>query len=308
MRPFLAALLLLPATGLAQSGIVLTLNGAGTSGVLARNASGCSTIVAGSWTGTGLTAACTSLQFWVTSSPSACGAAPSTTNVPADFVITTVPSSSLTTGTVTQGPYSFNFTSLPSFSTSGNSCGAVVDFTNYICAGVTLTDTTGACQGAAVTGTPVLSVRYDNIPPDPPLLSITPLDGQLSVRLSPSDTSDTISGYNVQFAVEPPDGGTANFAPACGTIAANNPVCTISGLVNGTNYLVQGYSIDEATNSSGPSTPPTVGTPVVTLGFYSNYINDGGKPAGGCGDAAGGGPSALALATVLLLGLVRRRG
>jgi MYXO-CTERM domain-containing protein len=306
MRPLLAALLLLPAAGFAQSGIVLTLNGAGTSGVVARNATGCSTILAGTWTGTGLTGACSPLQVWLTTSTSSCGAAPSTTNVPADVVVYTIPAGSLTTGALTQASFNFNFTALPGFAISGNGpCGQVVDFTNQLCAGVTLNDTTGACQGTAVTSTPILSVRYDNVPPDPPLLSITQLDSQLAVRLSPSDPSDTIATYNVQYAVEPSDGGTPNYASA-GSAAANNAVVTISGLTNGTNYLVYGTSIDEAGNPSAPSTP-VVSSPVVTLGFYTNYINAGGQP-GGCGHAAGSGPSVLALAAVMLLGLVRRRG
>jgi hypothetical protein len=306
MRPLLAALLLLPAAGFAQT-IVLTLNGAGTSGVLARNASGCSTLVAGSWTGSGLTTACTSLQVWVTSSTSTCGAAPSTTNTPADVVVSTTPAGSLTTGGVTSGTFSFAFNTLPSFSISGNTCGAAVDFTNQLCAGVTLNDTTGQCSGTAVTSTPLQSIRYDNVPPLPPTLNITPLDSQLSVRLAPSDPNDSISTYNVQYALEPPDGGTPNYVSGGTNIPANNPSVTISGLVNGTNYLVIGYAVDEATNISVASAPTTA-SPVLTLGFYANYLNDGGQPAGGCGDAAGGGPSALAVVSVLLLGLLRRRG
>ena len=307
MRPLLAALLLFPVAGFAQSGIVLTLNGAGTSGVVARNATGCGTLLAGTWTGTGLTGACSPLQVWLTASTSACGAAPSTTNTPADVIVYTTPAGTLTTGGLTTATFSINFNALPSFNISGNSCGAVADFTNQLCAGVTLTDTTGNCTGTAVTSTPLLSVRYDNVPPEPPLLTTVPLDSQLSVRLAPSDPSDSISYFRVQYALEPSDGGTPNYVAAGGNVAANNPVVTISGLVNGTNYLVQGFSIDEATNPSAASAP-VVASPVATFGFYSNYINDGGKPAGGCGDAAGGGPSALALATVLLLGLVRRRG
>jgi hypothetical protein len=307
MRPLLVAALLLPAAGLAQSGIVLTLNGAGTSGVLARNSSGCSTVVAGSWTGTGLTGACTPLQVWLTSSTSACGAAPSTTNSPADVIVYTTPAGTLTSGALTSATFNFNFTALPSFSISGNSCGSVVDFSNQLCAGLTLNDTTGQCNGTAVTSTPLQSIRYDNVPPAPPALAITPLDGQLSVRLSPSDPNDTILSYSVQYALAPPDGGTPNYVSGGSNIPANNPTVTISGLANGTTYLVLGYSVDEATNLSAASAP-VAASPVLTLGFYANYINDGGKPAGGCGDASGGGPSALALVTVLLLGLVRRRG
>jgi hypothetical protein len=301
MRPLLAALLLLPAAGFAQSGIVLTLNGAGTSNTLARNAlNGCGTLVAGGWVGTGLTTACTSLQIWV--SANACANTPAAT----DYVFYTASTAQLTTGGLTKDSFSLSFNSLPSF-TASSACGAVADFTDNVCASVQLNDTTNACTGTVVQGTPSpLTIRYDNIPPLPPTLTITPIDSQLSVRFAPSDATDTISYFSLQLAVELADGGTPTYAKYGGNVAANNPTMTISGLVNGTTYLVQGFSIDEATNQSVASMAYP-GTPVVTYGFYANYLGDGGQP-GGCGDAAGGGPSALALVSVLLLGLVRRRG
>ena len=300
MRPLLAALLLLPAVGFAQTGIVLTVSGAGTSGTLAYNAGGCGNLVAGGWVGTGLTGACTSLNIWTTAST--CGTAPSTTNVPADVIVATVSSGSLTSGTAS-GTFSFSFNTLPSFTT--NACGAVVDFTNSLCAAVTLNDTTNSCTGSIITSTPVLTLRYDNVPPVAPTVTIVPLDGQLSVRLAPTDTTDSISFFQVQYAPEPADGGTVTYMGAGGNIPINNPNVTISGLTNGTNYLVRALSIDEATNQS-PYSQPMVEAPVVTLGFYANYLNDGGQP-GGCGDVAGGGPSALAFVGVLFLVFARRR-
>jgi len=301
MRPLLAALLLLlPAAVFGQT-IALTLNGAGTSNSLARNAAnGCGTLFAGGWAGTSLTTACTSLQIWV--SASTCGNTPGTT----DYIIYTASAGQLTTGGLTSDTFSGSFNSLPSF-TAGTTCGAAVDFTNNLCASVQLNDTTNSCTGTVVQGTPSpITIRYDNIPPLPPTMNIVPLDTQLSVRLAPSDTTDTISYFRVQYALEPTDGGTPNYIAYGGNVAANNPAITISGLVNGTNYLVQGFSIDEATNQSAPSAAQ-VASPVVTYGFYANYLGDGGQP-GGCGDSAGGAPSVAALATVLLLGLVRRRG
>jgi uncharacterized protein (TIGR03382 family) len=295
-------LLLAPAVAFGQSGLVLTVNGSGTSGVLAYNANGCGNQVAGNWAGTGLTAACTSLQIWVTTG--VCGNTPNTTVVPLDLIVSTIPAGSLTSGTVTGAPFNFAFSSLPGF-TAANPCGSVTDFQNQLCGGVTLNDSTGACQGTQVNSSPTQTLRYDNIPPVAPTLAITPLDGQLSVRLAPGDPSDSIQSFLVQYAVQTIDGGTGNLISA-GSAPINNPVVTISGLTNGTNYLVQGQSIDEATNQSPPSAP-VVASPVVTLGFYANYIADGGQP-GGCGSVAGGGPSALAVALVLLLGLVRRRG
>jgi len=91
-----------------------------------------------------------------------------------------------------------------------------------------------------------------------------------------------------------------------GNISPANPKVTINNLVNGINYIIEGFTVDGAGNISAASNP-VVGTPVVTYGFYANYLDDGGQP-GGCGDAAGGAPSALAFATVLLLAVARRRG
>jgi hypothetical protein len=306
MRPLLATLLLLPGLAFAQT-LTLTVNGAGTSGVLAYNASGCGFAVAGTWTGASLTAACTPLTIWTTAFTCGTTGAPSTTNSPPDYTVTTVPASSLTSGSTTNGAFSFAFNTLPSFSVSGQACGTVVDFTNYLCAGVTLAAAGATCNGSIASATPV-NIRYDNVPPIPPIVTITPLDSQLSVSLAPGDASDTISSYLVGYTIEPADGGTpGSYTGVGGTIPANNARTTISNLVNGTNYLVVGYSVDEASNVSVSSTP-VVGTPVVTLGFYANYINDGGYPSGGCGDAAGGGPSTLAFATLALLVLARRRG
>jgi hypothetical protein len=319
MRPLLAALLLLPALGFAQS-LVLTVNGATstitgtgttTTSTYAKNAASCNNTVAGNWLGTGLTTACTTLQVWLTTS--ACGTAPSTTNSPPDYVVYTAQIGQLTGGLSTD-TFSFAFNLLPGFSTPTDGgvstpCGSAVDFTNLLCAGLVLKDSTGACTSSSVTASPV-NMRYDNVPPDPPLVTITPLDSKLSVRLTATGSGSAVTdiqSFQAAYAVEPADGGTPNYAYVGGTISVNNPTVTISNLVNGTNYLVVGYSIDEATNVSGPSTPPTVGEPVLTYGFYANYLNDGGQPAG-CGSAAGGAPSALAFLTVLLLGVARRRG
>jgi hypothetical protein len=301
MRPLLAALLLLPVVGSAQT-LALTVSGTGTSGLLAYNAAGCGNTVAGNWVGTSLTAACTSLQIWVTNST--CGSIPSTTNVPADVVVYTAQAGDLATG-LTTASYSFAFNLLPGFTT--NTCGSVVDFTNILCASVTSKAADASCTGTVAQANTV-SLRYDNVPPLAPTLNVVPLDSQLSVRLAATDTTDTIQYFQVQYAAEPTDGGTPNYTSVGGNIAFNNPVVTISGLTNDQNYLVVGFAVDEATNVS-PGSTPVVSSPVVTLGFYSNYINDGGSPSGGCGDAAGGGPSALAFATtLLLLAVARRRG
>ena len=321
MRPFLAALLLLPTLVFAQS-IALTVNGATTTvsgngsttiSTLALNASGCGNTVGGNWSATGITAACTTLQIWL-SVNSVCGAAPSGTNSPPDVPVLTVQQADLT-GTTPGGPFSFAFSSVPGFNTSvpvdggvaGVACGSVVDFTNYLCAGVTLAATGSTCNGSIINAQ-VVNIRYDNIPPIPPIPSITPLDTKLGVSLAPGDPSDTLLYFTVQYAVDYPDGGVGPYLNSgCGQISTTNAKCTISTLVNGTNYFIVGYSVDEANNVSLASAP-VVGQPVTTYGFYANYLDAGGQP-GGCGSATGGGPSALAFtAALLVLGVARRRG
>jgi hypothetical protein len=306
----LAALFLLPSLGFAQT-LTLTVSGTSTTvgtatastPTLAANASACSYSVSASWTGTSLTGACTSLQIWLTATT--CGTAPSTTNSPADVVVYTAQAGSLTGG-LTSDSFSFSFNTLPSF--SSNSCGSVVDFTNMLCAAVTIAATGGACTGTVAQASPV-NIRYDNVPPDPPTVSIVQLDSKLSVHLSPAGSGTAASDiqyFQVQYALELPDGGTGGWTAVGGNIAASTGTVTISNLVDGNNYLVVGYSIDEASNTSSKSTP-VVGTPVLTYGFYANYLDDGGHP-GGCGDVAGGGPSAMAFVIVLLSASARGRG
>jgi len=320
MRPLLTALLLVPALGFGQT-LTLTVNGASkpnggagttSTSTFARNATACGTSVFGSWVGTGLTAACTTLQVWLTTST--CGNTPSTTNSPPDVVVYVAQVGDLAAGK-TNDTFSFGFNQLPGFATATDggtsvNCGDVFDFTNLLCAGVQLRDATNACTGTVAQASPI-TMRYDNVPPDPPLLTVTPLDSRLSVRLTAAGTGSTasdIQSFQLQYAAEPVDGGTPSYSAVGGTISVNNPTVTIPNLVNGENYLIQGFSVDEASNVSGPSTPPAVGQPVLTYGFYANYLNSGGQPAGGCGDAAGGAPSALAVLSVLLLAVARRRG
>jgi len=299
MRLLLVTLLLTPVCGMAQT-LVLTVSG----NPVALNASGCGNNVAGAWTGTNLTAACNAMQIWATASTT-CGSAPSTTNSPPDVVVQTVQARDLQNGT-TCGTYSFAFNTLPSF--TSNACGANVDFTNYLCASVTSRSGTGSCDGTVAQASS-LSIRYDNISPPPPLLSVTPLDSKLSVGITATGSSTDISDvqfFNVEFTVNPTDGGTPTWIGVGGNISANSGSLTINNLTNGTVYLVRGYSIDEASNISAPSTP-VEGEPVVTYGFYANYVDDGGQDTGGC-TAAGGALSGLSVAAVAILALVRRRG
>ena len=300
MRFLLAALVLLPASGFAQTTLTLTVSG----NPVAKNASGCADRVAGNWLGSGLTGACNSLQIWVTASTT-CTDAPSATASPPDVVVQTVQSGALVAGTTT-GTFSFAFNTMPSF--TSNACGTDVDFTNYLCASVTSTGATGSCDGNLTKASSV-SIRYDNHPPPPPAVSVIPLDSKLSVGLAATGTGTDLTDvqfFNVQFAVAPSGGGTPDWIGAGGDISSSNASVTINNLVNGTTYLVRGFSKDEAGNLSDPSDPVSA-EPVQTFGFWSNYIDDGGQDSGGC-TAAGGASSGVALAALAVLALLWRRG
>jgi hypothetical protein len=317
MRPFLATLLLLPTLVFAQT-LTLTVNGATTAisgngsttiSTLALNGTACSYTVGGNWAGTGLTTACSSLQIWLTANSCGSTGGPTTTNSPPDLVVYTAQAGSLAGG-LANDTFSFAFTSLPGFNTNagvdgGVTCGSVNDFTNYLCAGVVLKDTTGACTSTVVQA-PSVNIRYDNIPPIPPTVFTTALDTKLGVSLSPGDPSDSLLYFLAGFAVDVDGGPAGNYTQVGGQISVNNPKVTITGLTNGTTYLVVGYSVDEASNVSLMSVPVT-GEPVTTYGFYANYLDAGGQP-GGCGDAGGGPPSVLALAALLVFGVTRRQG
>lgn len=307
MRPLLVALLLLPAVGLAQTtpSVTITVSGAGLNGTLAYNASNCTTPVVGSWKVSNVSNPCTPLSIWTTAFTCGSNVAPVTTTSPPDALVLSISSGTLTSGT-TDGPFKFIFNTLPSFTLSGNACGAASDFTDTLCAAVQLPDSTGACTGTIVTGSPVFTLRYDNIAPVAPAVTVKPLDSQLTVQLAPGDSTDTISNYQVQYAVDAGAGVTPSYIGVGNNIPANNASVTISSLTNGTEYFIRALAIDEANNQS-PFSTPVVATPVLTFGFYGNFFRDGGT-AGGCGDASGGGPSALAFATVFLLVVARRRG
>ncbi|HMK73527.1 MAG TPA: MXAN_2561 family MXYO-CTERM-anchored protein, partial [Myxococcaceae bacterium] len=244
------------------------------------------------------------LQIFVTASTT-CPDAPSATSSPPDVVVQTVQSGDLANGTTT-GTFSFAFNTMPGF-VSG-ACGTDVDFTNYLCASVTSRGGTGSCDGT-LTKASAIALRYDNLPPPPPAVSVTSLDSKLSVGLAATGTGTDLTDvqfFNVQFAVAPSDGGAPNWLAADGDISASTPSVTINNLVNDTTYLVRGYSKDEAGNLSGPSDPVS-GMPEQTFGFWANYIDDGGQDTGGC-TAAGGASSGAALAALALLALAWRRG
>jgi len=87
-----------------------------------------------------------------------------------------------------------------------------------------------------------------------------------------------------------------------------DPSQTISGLLNGTPYEIQGFAFDEANNQSEASAP-VIATPEHSSGFWEEYKNAGGHEIGGCSATGAAVPSVIGALAALaaLLGGRRRR-
>ena len=307
LRGGLAALLLLGSTAArAQTSITLAFPGTPNNlQVFGPNVTGkdCTSKLRVTWTATSLSSnnICNSLQIWVSSS-SSCGNSPGTgaTDGGTDLVLDTQGLTTVFTG-VTPDVVVNQIPGLV-----GQDCTAAqLDVTDAVCASVQTKDNTGACSGSFVAGQPLLTVRFDNIPPDPPSISLNPQDSKIIVSLSAngSQAADVLT-FNVEIA-EVTDGGSLNFRPA-GTANANGGSFTIEGLINDTTYAVQASAVDEANNPSLPSEIATA-TPLASDGFWATYKKDGGEELGGCNAGGAAVPSAIAAAVALGVFLRRRR-
>lgn len=312
LRAGLAALLLLGSTAArAQTSITLAFPGTtNNTQVYGPNVPGkdCSSSLRVSWTTTSLTSnnICNSLQIWVSSSNS-CGNSPGTgaTDGGTDLVLDTQGLSTVFTGVTPDQVLN----QIPGL--AGKDCTAAqLDVTDAVCASVQTKDATGACSGSFIAGQPLLTVRFDNVPPDPPSISLTPQDSKIIVSLSAngSQASDVLT-FNVEIAETPDggvaDGGSLNFRPA-GTVNANNSSQPIIGLINDTTYAVRGFAVDEANNISQASAIETA-TPLAADGFWATYKKEGGEELGGCNASGAAVPSAIAAAVALGVFLRRRR-
>ena len=123
-------------------------------------------------------------------------------------------------------------------------------------------------------------------------------DTRLYVSWTASGGSVAVDHY---IAAATPTAGGATVLSS----AATGEDATIEGLVNGTPYSVVVYAYSVGGNQSLASTPAVEGTPQPVDDFWERYrATPGAREDGGCG-AGGTGP--LALLSVALLALLRRR-
>jgi hypothetical protein len=87
-----------------------------------------------------------------------------------------------------------------------------------------------------------------------------------------------------------------------GLIGADQTSYRQKGLENDVEYTLVLVAVDKDGNLSAP-TDPITGTPVLTVDFYNEYVNEGGQPAGGYCDMIRGAARPGALAC-LLLGII----
>ena len=159
------------------------------------------------------------------------------------------------------------------------SCPQPVKSLNKVCGTYrTSTGAFGDCSQSNSGG--FATIYYKGLPPDPPTLdSVTPLDTQITVSASTSE-SDVIA-IHVELAVS--DGGQffverAVFTPFVGS-------AKISGLINGVTYDVRARAEDQVPQFSNYTDIVEV-TPVETQGFWGTYLASGGADRGGCGGLA----------------------
>jgi uncharacterized protein (TIGR03382 family) len=250
------------------------------------------------WTSSGLSGAnaCGSLQIWVTNSAS-CASSPGTSGSDGgtDLIIGTFSLSTQVSGTAD----SFRFTDLPGL--GGGGCSAAVDIKNAVCASVDYrVSAVGTCSTLQASN---LTVRYDNLPPDPPGISLLPQDSQIVVQLGSNNDPDVLY-YRVEYAVQPPGDAGPKWQTLT-DISSNITSKPITELTNGTTYLVRARSIDEVNNLSAYS-DELAATPEASNGFWAEYKAAGGHEIGGCNASGVAVPSMIG-ALVALVTLLRRR-
>jgi uncharacterized protein (TIGR03382 family) len=301
LRAGLLAGLLIGAAASAQS---ITLNFVGSNAnitTLARGPAGCNDQVQVQWVTSGLNSgnACTSMDLWVTNSQT-CGDHPSTGITDAGTG-TDLSIGTFSLATQTQGlANSFRVSDIPGV--AGN-CAIIADIKNALCASVDFRTSTvgGDCSTLKAAN---LIVRYDTQPPNPPTLDLLPQDAKIVVRLGDNGDTDVLN-FLVQYAVQPVGGASPSWI-SLPEIPATVTSKAIDGLINGTTYVVQAFSLDEVDNVSPPS-PQQTGTPQASNGFWGEYKAAGGADTGGCSASGAAMPSVLGALGVLVALLRRRR-
>jgi hypothetical protein len=234
----------------------------------------------------------TQMTSWLTAGTS-CGDAMAT----GDLELQSPDISQIRTGTLT-----FSVNSLPIFAGAsrdgGSSCTTYAGETEMkLCAAYKYTTGVGQCNPASIAkpSTP-LTVRFDNSPPPAPTVDeVVSLDRALLVRVTPPEVKD-VAVIELQYREAAAMG---EFVPA-GSFAISSSSGKVNNLVNGTEYEVRAFAVDEAGNRSLLPSNSGRGTPIYTNGFWDRYRGAGGQEQGGC--AVGGG-GAAGLGMVLLAGI-----
>ena len=296
----LAGLLL----GAAASGQTINLNFIGSPALttLARGPAGCNDQVQVSWTTSGLSSgnACSSLEIWVTNSQT-CGDHPSTAGSDAgtgtDFSIGTF---SLATQHLRHREHLQGV----GHPRGGGELRASSGTSRTPSAPRSTTATPSVETAANTQGVATSSSATTRSRPNPPTLDLLPQDSKIVVRLGNNGDTDVLN-FLVQYAVQPSGGGSPSWV-TLPEIPATVTSKAIDGLINGTTYVVQAFSLDEVDNVS-PASDEQSATPQASNGFWGEYKAAGGADTGGCSATGAAVPSVLGALGVLVALLRRRR-
>lgn len=160
----------------------------------------------------------------------------------------------------------------------------------------------GTTTNALATG----SLQLDLVSPAAPnALSVSSGDGSLNVTWEPgtgsADAGNSGSAYTYRVYYAPAaDPANTRYKTFTG---ASTSAGRVTGLDNGTDYIVYVTALTIGGNESSPSNQLT-GTPVPVQDFWRLYKNSGGQESGGCATGAAG---LAALAALTPLAFRRRR-
>lgn len=314
MRSLLLPLLLLPSLAAAQTTPATLTLGFGTNAnlplvdsVLTAGPGECGEEVALTWSLS--VAVCQQLSLYLVDSATACGTEVPTSavfrrNVSQTDVNNAPPSgeaNSLHAGRVTFTLADVFNAVPPAGSTAVTACGSADPQTRrFRVCGLTQSTDLGFTCNVRVESTPDdLELVYDTEKPEPPDVTVSAQDEALVVRIPEADDIDS-RRVQIRLQSEP---DTA-FRDAGDRVSVGQ--FEITGLKNGTPYVVRAFQTDLAGNESDPSTPIEA-TPMEVTDFYERYRAAGGSETGGCDAAGGMGLTAGAALAVLGLWLAASR-